>query len=58
MYVYPTDINEFYRGTIFQIKDNNSKQWDPELLYEESSSIINEGIQNLINKKRIRIILR
>ena len=58
MIVYPTDTLDFFRGTIYQVKDPISNEWSTDKVISKTCNSTLEYLQHLVNRKGIRIILK
>ena len=58
MIVYPTDTHDFFRGTIYQVKDPISNEWSTDKVISKTCNSTLEYLQHLVNRKGIRIIYK
>lgn len=58
MITYPTDTNDFFRGTVYQVKDPISNEWSTDKIVSKTCYSTLDYLQHLVNRKGIRIILK
>jgi hypothetical protein len=58
MITYPTDTNDFFRGTVYQVKDPIDGTWSTDKVISKTCASTLEYLQYLVNRKGIRIILK
>jgi hypothetical protein len=57
-YIYPKQVNDFSRGTVYQVLEPISGVWSEELTISKMCNSTKEFLELLIQRKRIRIKIK
>ena len=56
VYIYPDNLDLFYRGTVYQIKDPIDGTWSKDKTLSHACESTKSTLWNLIRRKGIRIV--